>query len=163
MVMVVMVELHRRRHCCRRDATVVLRRARQQVTHGEGRRLRLLLLLMLLLLQLGELLRDFGPIGTDLSMVTQLAALSEVALAQVALERFLARVRIFVLLSVLLKAERFSAEAALEILLRVVLFVVALQAELSLEGGRATVDVALEDSQTFLAVRPADFRLQRAI
>ena len=162
MVMVVM-ELHRRCHC-RRDATmVVMCRARQQVTHGERRRLRLLLLLMLLLLQLRKLLRYLGPIRADLPVVTELAALSEVALAQVALERFFARVRIFVLLSVLLKAERFSAKAALEILLGVVLFVVPLQAEFSLEGGRATVDIALEDSQTLLTVRPANFGLQRAI
>ena len=118
---------------------------------------------MLLLLQLRKLLRDLGPIRADLSVVTELAALSEVALAQIALERFFARVRIFVLLSVLLKAKRFSAKAALEILLGVVLFVVPLQAELSLKGGRATVDVALKDSQTFLTVRPAYFGLQRAI
>lgn len=158
MMMVMVMKLHRRSA----SANVMI----QQVPHGERRSLRLLLLVMLLLLQLGELLCDLRAIRADLAMVTELATLSKVALTQIALERFLARVCIFVLLAILLEAESFSTETALEILLRVVLLVVSLQAEFCLEGGRAPVDVAFKDCQAFLTITisaAVEFRLQRAI
>ena len=116
----------------------------------------------MLLLQLGKLLGNFRPIRADFPMVTEFATLSEVALAQVALERFLTCVRIFVLFSVLLQAERFCAEATLEILLRIVLLIVPLKAELSLECSCATVDITLEDGQTFLTIISILLHLKRA-
>ena len=121
-----------------------------------------LLFLLLLLLQLGELHRDFGAVRADLSMVAKLSTLSKVCLAQVALEGFLASVRILVLLFVLLQAERLGAEAALKVFLRVVLLVVALQTELGLEGRVATKNVALKNGRGFLAICAIFLCLQRA-
>ena len=121
----------------------------------------LLLFLLLLLLQLSELHSDFGAVRADFSMVAKLATLSKVCLAQVALEGFLASVRILVLLFVLLQAERLRAEAALKVLLRVVLLVVALQTELGLEGSVAAKNVALKNGRGFLAICAIFLCLQR--
>ena len=94
-------------------------------------------------------------------MVAELATLSKVRLAQVALEGFFARVCILVLLFVLLQAEGLCAEATLEVFLGVVLLVVALQTELGLEGSLATKNVAFENGWGFLAIRAIFLCLQR--
>ena len=122
----------------------------------------LLLFLLLLFVEAGELLGNFRAVRADLAMVAQLATLSKIRLAQVALEGFLTGVSILVLLLVLLQAERLRAEATLEVFLRVVFFVVSLQAEFSLEGSCAPKNIALKDGRALLTLRPIFFCLKRA-
>lgn len=131
------------------------------VAHLDGCRLRFLLILLLLLLQLGELLGDLGAVGANFPVVAQLAALTEVRLAHLALEGLLARVRVFVLLLVLRQTERLRAEAALERLLRVVLLVVPLQTELCLERRRAAKDVTFKDGRSLGLIHAVFLTQQR--
>ena len=95
----------------------VMMHIRQQVSHRQGGGLGLLLFLLLLFVEAGELLGNFRAVRADLAMVAQLATLSKIRLAQVALEGLLTGVSILVLLLVLRQAERLRAEATLKVFL----------------------------------------------
>ena len=80
-------------------------------------------------------------------MMTQFTTLSKVCKAEGALERFLASMRIFVLLLILLQTEGFRAEAAFQVFFRVVLLIMPLQTEFSFESCLTAIYVAFEDGR----------------
>ena len=89
------------------------------------------------------------PDRAILFVMAKFTSLSEAHVAQGALERFLPRVGVLVLLLVLAQTEGLWAIAALQFLLRVVLLVVSLEGELRLKGCFTAEDVTFKDGKTF--------------